>query len=121
MLTWPSPFALMSGPVTVLELLLLLLLPQDATTSASASTPTTTRAASRALRLIDDRLFIRTAPLLGFGNDTCVVAVPDERDPAPAEGLGVLESRTSVLPDDHQLAATVERHQKARDRPCIQS
>src|SRR5437764_10682924 len=119
MLSLPSPFALMSGPFTLL-LLLPLPPPHEATTSASASTPNTTRAASRALRLIDDPLFIRIAPLLGCGNDSGVVAVPDERDLASAECLGVLETGARVLADHHQLAAAVERHHEARGRARIQ-
>src|SRR4029079_13133793 len=67
-----------------------------------------------------DLLFIRTAPLLGCGNDSGVVAMPDERDLAPAERLGLLIAGASVLPYDHQLAAAVECHHEARDRPCIQ-
>src|SRR6476659_7637541 len=119
MLSLPSPWALMSGPLTLLSLLLSLL-PHEATTRASATTPRTTHAASRALRLVSIPLFIRT-PLLFCRNDTGVFTIPNQRDLPSPKRLGVLEARLRVLPDNHQFTAAVERDHEARHGPCIQA
>src|SRR4051812_8885716 len=120
MLSLPSPCALMSGPLTALLLLLLSSLPpHEATTSASATTAITTRAASRALRLIGS-FFIGTPPL-GCADDTGVLASPDERHRTVVQRFGILEARACILAHDHQLAASVERDDEARDGTCIQA
>src|SRR2546426_12171421 len=117
MLSLPSPLALMSGPLTLL-LLLSLPPPQEVTTSVSAMTAITTKAASRALRLVDTPLFIRTL-LLGCADDTGVFTAPDERDSASPKRLGVLEAGLRILTDDHELAAAVERDDEARGRTRV--
>src|SRR4051794_7556261 len=118
MLSLPSPFALMSGPLAAPPLLLLSPLsspppPQDAATSARASTAATTATASSALRLVARTLLIRT-PLLCCADDTGVVTLPREPHGPAAKRLGVVEGGARVLADDDQLAAGVERHHEPR-------
>src|SRR3954451_16828180 len=120
MFSFPSPLAVMSGPLAAPLLSLLSPPPHDATTSASPTTAITTEAASSALRLIVAPLFIQT-PLLCCADYTGVVTSPGERDLLSPKRLCVLEARARVLPNDHELPAAVERHDEARDRPRVQA
>src|SRR5436190_15552440 len=117
-LSLPSPFALMSGPFAPPPLSLPP--PHDAAIRASATTVITTETTSSALRLVDRPLFIRT-PLLGCVDDTGVAALPSERHRLATKRLGVLEARPRILPDDHQLAASVERDYEAGDRAGVEA
>src|SRR4051794_8751831 len=128
MFSSPSPWALMSGPLALLELLSSPPPPHAAAPSDRAITATATQAASSALRLIG-MLFLRSflMPLLihlllsGCAYDRGVVSLPGKRHGAALQRFGVLEVGPRVLADHHQLAAAVKLDHEARDGARIQA